>query len=74
MLLNRRHLPLPSLRQGSKLGQGLYVGAVEYECICVSAYHPDLLGAVIHINEHLWLTASTHVEMLLVFSHSTGVV
>ena len=32
--------------------------------ICVRVYHPELLGTVIHINEHLWLTWSMFVEML----------
>lgn len=46
----------------------------EYERICVCVHHPELLGTVIHINEHLWLTGSTLVEMIFVFSHSIGVV
>lgn len=36
-------------------GRGLYTGAEGYERMCVSAYRPDYLGVVIHINdEYLW--------------------
>lgn len=44
----------------------------EYECICVRVYHPELLGRVLHFNEHL-CSRGALVEMLLVFSRSFGV-
>lgn len=40
---------------GRQAGAGFYAGAAEYECICECAYHPELVGMVIHINEHLRL-------------------
>lgn len=62
---------IPEARQQAGAGALCWCSG-EYECICVWVYHPELLGRVLHFNEHL-CSRGALVEMLLVFSRSFGV-
>lgn len=36
--------------------------------ICLWAYQLEILGMVLHVNEHLWLVRSTHLKCFYVFT------
>lgn len=74
VLLNGRHLPLSSPRQGGKPGRGpRTVAGADMSIwvhVCMWVYDCELLCRVIHINEHLCFGGSAHIETLLVFFHT----